>query len=233
MINRHVAPEGPDTLQSRLLDKADLPWRIITNYPMFVGHGIAVQNATEVAHQEKNPDEIYGLYIGRAHEKALIARWEAIVELVNGLRDAASALASPPQLLAACRYWADKKMALDAVRPDFTKDQLRELNAAEGRLLSAIYEALASPPEHDERTKMLRDGPALPASTVPATATINEADSCDHGTSEIPFDEAAASTMDSYDVRERWPRRDGPCPKDCGWNGIAYASYAHYIAGDW
>ena len=87
-----TTPEGPDTLQSRLLDKADLPWRIITNYPMFVGHGIAVQNATEVAHQEKNPDEIYGLYIGRAHEKALIARWEAIVELVNGLRDAASAL---------------------------------------------------------------------------------------------------------------------------------------------
>lgn len=39
-------------------------------------------------------------------------------------------------------YWEAKKLALDAVRPDFTRDQLRELNAAEGRLLAAIFERL-------------------------------------------------------------------------------------------
>jgi hypothetical protein len=34
-------------------------------------------------------------------------------------------------------------------------------------------------------------------------------------------------------IRKIWPRLDGPCPKGCGYSGIAYASYAHYIYGDW
>jgi hypothetical protein len=34
-------------------------------------------------------------------------------------------------------------------------------------------------------------------------------------------------------IRKRWPRLSGPCPKGCGYNGIAYASYEHYIYGDW
>jgi hypothetical protein len=34
--------------------------------------------------------------------------------------------------------------------------------------------ALASPQEYDERTKILRDGTALPAATVPATASESE-----------------------------------------------------------
>jgi hypothetical protein len=187
-------PVEDHTLQSRLLDKADLPWRIITNYPMFVGHGIAVQNATEVAHQEKNPDEIYGLYIGRAHEKALIARWEAIVELVNGLRDAASALASPPTRF----VWLLERTVPNGPRyydgtTNGTADPLKAVQFARkqdaewgqarvpyGSTCWTVVEhgfmsALASPQEHDERTKILRDGTALPASTVPATASADEA----------------------------------------------------------
>lgn len=35
------------------------------------------------------------------------------------------------------------------------------------------------------------------------------------------------------EVRRRWPRLDGPCPLGCGYNGIYYASYEHYISGDW
>lgn len=34
-------------------------------------------------------------------------------------------------------------------------------------------------------------------------------------------------------IRRKWPRLMGPCPKGCGFNGIAYASFAHYVAGDW
>lgn len=37
----------------------------------------------------------------------------------------------------------------------------------------------------------------------------------------------------SFDVRKRWPRLHGACPKGCGFNGIAYASMAHYLYGDW
>jgi len=55
---------------------------------------------------------------------------------------------------------------------------------------------------------------------------------CDHG---VVFDEAAwkAEQPTPWTVRERWPRLFGPCPKGCGFNGIAYASFGHYIAGDW
>lgn len=35
------------------------------------------------------------------------------------------------------------------------------------------------------------------------------------------------------EIRKRWPRLDGVCPKGCGYVGIAYASYAHYLYGDW
>jgi len=35
------------------------------------------------------------------------------------------------------------------------------------------------------------------------------------------------------EVRRRWPRHSGNCPKGCGFHGIAYASYDHYIMGDW
>jgi hypothetical protein len=56
-------------------------------------------------------------------------------------------------------------------------------------------------------------------------------DTCDHG---ITFDpEAAATVVDAYEVRKRWPRLYGDCPKGCGYTGIYYASYAHYIWGDW
>lgn len=35
------------------------------------------------------------------------------------------------------------------------------------------------------------------------------------------------------EIRKRWPRLNGSCPKGCGFKGIAYASYDHYIYGDW
>lgn len=59
----------------------------------------------------------------------------------------------------------------------------------------------------------------------------NEAVSvCDHG---VVFDEKNADGLDEYEVRKRWPRLHGPCPKGCGFVGIAYASTLHFVMGDW
>lgn len=55
-------------------------------------------------------------------------------------------------------------------------------------------------------------------------------EACDHG---VTFDEEAAKGLDAYEVRKRWPRHYGVCPRGCGFTGIAYASYMHYISGDW
>lgn len=56
-------------------------------------------------------------------------------------------------------------------------------------------------------------------------------DECDHP-KMASFDESEANGMLASEVRQRWPRGSGVCP-DCGMNGIFYASYLHYLAGDW
>ncbi len=70
---------------------------------------------------------------------------------------------------------------------------------------------------------------------------------CSHG---LTFDEAEARKLSEnwkpkdeidfvmgdpscHEVRKRWPRLHGVCPLGCGFDGIAYASYSHYIYGDW
>lgn len=52
---------------------------------------------------------------------------------------------------------------------------------------------------------------------------------CAHG---ITFDAERARGMESHEVQSRWPRFDGTC-KHCGYAGIYYASYEHYVYGDW
>jgi len=56
---------------------------------------------------------------------------------------------------------------------------------------------------------------------------------CDHG---VTFDEAKAEDMTTEEIRKRWPRGwfppERPCPT-CGFVGIAYASTAHSVYGDW
>jgi hypothetical protein len=58
----------------------------------------------------------------------------------------------------------------------------------------------------------------------------HEPPACDHG---VTFDEEAADDMDCSEIRKRWPRLFGECPKGCGFKGIAYANKAHYVYGDW
>lgn len=66
-----------------------------------------------------------------------------------------------------------------------------------------------------------------------ADAKSNESKYCKHG---VTFDEAAARGLAPLVVKRRWPRArftaESPC-LDCGFVGVAYASVAHYRAGDW
>jgi hypothetical protein len=55
-------------------------------------------------------------------------------------------------------------------------------------------------------------------------------DACGHG---LSFDANAARDLGTREVRSRWPRLFGLCPMGCGFDGIAYASGEHYVAGDW
>jgi hypothetical protein len=55
---------------------------------------------------------------------------------------------------------------------------------------------------------------------------------CPHARVMPTFDAIEARGLNSAQVRKRWPRFKGECP-DCGDRMIAYASFEHYMAGDW
>lgn len=55
---------------------------------------------------------------------------------------------------------------------------------------------------------------------------------CEHPKVIPEFDEKAAREMTVWQIRQKYPRFSGKCP-DCGYEGIIYASYAHYIYGDY
>lgn len=57
--------------------------------------------------------------------------------------------------------------------------------------------------------------------------------SCQHPQVPIPkFDEEKASKMSSDEVRKTYPCKYEHC-NDCGSTVTMYASFTHYIAGDW
>ena len=59
---------------------------------------------------------------------------------------------------------------------------------------------------------------------------------CDHGV-RFPATRdgelAVFRHLSCSEIRQCFPRLDGPCPLGCGYDGIAYASTGHYVAGDW
>lgn len=55
---------------------------------------------------------------------------------------------------------------------------------------------------------------------------------CSHPKCLPAFDKELAKNMSSGMVKRLWPRFEGNCP-DCGSQLIAYASFEHYISGDW
>lgn len=62
---------------------------------------------------------------------------------------------------------------------------------------------------------------------------IQTSDVCEHtNLPPVPFDEKASKGLSAPEVRSRWPRLYQICP-DCKAGVICYASFRHYIAGDW
>jgi hypothetical protein len=55
---------------------------------------------------------------------------------------------------------------------------------------------------------------------------------CPHPHEPPAFDGEAAASLSVQEIRRRWPRSEAPCPM-CGVCVIGYASWEHYIAGDW
>lgn len=56
---------------------------------------------------------------------------------------------------------------------------------------------------------------------------------CGHGDHPVaPFDAEAAKGLSADEVRRRWPRVDDRCPV-CGGMTIVYASFEHFLSGDW
>ena len=67
-----------------------------------------------------------------------------------------------------------------------------------------------------------------PVDVLAALARIK----CTHPSVVPEFDEQAAMGLSTDEIKRRWPRYFGPC-SSCDFNGVLYASYAHYLAGDW
>lgn len=57
---------------------------------------------------------------------------------------------------------------------------------------------------------------------------------CNHEGAHVEFDieDARQNKLTASEVRKKYPRFYGPCP-DCGGGLIKYASFEHYVYGDW
>ena len=56
---------------------------------------------------------------------------------------------------------------------------------------------------------------------------------CEHpNMPPVAFDEAECANNDAFWIRQHYPRGYGQCP-DCKAHVVRYASFTHYIAGDW
>lgn len=73
---------------------------------------------------------------------------------------------------------------------------------------------------------------AIPESIIPVDPQDRKPAEvqCAHG---VVFDGVLSRGLSAAEVQRRWPRLYGDCPLGCGFSGIGYASYAHYISGDW
>ena len=58
------------------------------------------------------------------------------------------------------------------------------------------------------------------------------AKACRHKPHTPVFDAEAAKGLSDTEIRRLWPRFFGACSL-CGESTIIYASWAHYIQGDW
>ena len=64
------------------------------------------------------------------------------------------------------------------------------------------------------------------------TAAPSDTPACKHEGATVEFDCEASKGLSDSEVRRRWLLFDGYC-HDCGQQLIKYASFEHYISGDW
>ncbi|MDB4278016.1 hypothetical protein N9917_00140 [Deltaproteobacteria bacterium] len=64
------------------------------------------------------------------------------------------------------------------------------------------------------------------------SAVMDDPDACKHLSVMPEFDEEDAKGMSALEIKKKYPRFMGSCP-ECGGNVILYASFMHYINGDW
>lgn len=77
-----------------------------------------------------------------------------------------------------------------------------------------------------------QNGNMPPQESIQTPECFDDTDECKHLSVMPTFDEKAAEGLTVNEIRERWPRFMGECP-ECGGHVILYASFVHYIAGDW
>jgi len=113
--------------------------------------------------------------------------------------------------MSAFRVWASIESEVNRAlsSDELTPDNMRAV-AANLRSLSDSLDTMANSAERKEPVD-------------------ESAPRCTHGVAFDPKD----TRLPIAEVRRRYPRLNGDCPLGCGYHGIAYASMAHYVAGDW
>ena len=61
---------------------------------------------------------------------------------------------------------------------------------------------------------------------------VSTPSTCQHQRCPVAFDLDAAKGLSAQEVRTRWPRFYGVC-FDCLSMVMLYASFEHFVAGDW
>jgi hypothetical protein len=107
-------------------------------------------------------------------------------------------------------------------------DQHKQYGYIENWIIRTLCYSESQPPFLGLRTKIANMGLRERGDTVTCIRCASL--ECDHG---VEFHESFAKMMSREQIRKRYPRLDGLCPKGCGYRGIAYASHAHYVYGDW
>lgn len=137
-------------------------------------------------------------------------------------------------------HWAKEKSGdeadalmrhlLDHLRGEPIDRDVEELGAL-AHLTQVAWRALAMLQracDAERAATAKREAPA----TGPDLVETVEGEPCDHGV-KFYEDYARQINMTSPEVRQFFPRLEGKCPKGCGFEGIAYASKAHFAYGDW
>lgn len=176
-----------------------------------------------------------GYAAARAKAETEAATRQAVVDERDALLAEVTRLRASPALdraelmrghmLQAIAEYAKSQAVLEESIPTYLRTQAMARRRLERAATAEdLFDLLSDLPLPGEPEAKLEE--ALP----PGVPAIARGGACDHG---VTFDLEAAKDLPVTEIRRRWPRGFGLCPKNCGWSGICYASKEHFIAGDW